>query len=275
MNGIFKINDCGDKYLNISENISSILSVEIKNLSRNIKKFISQYKNICFVENYNEKIIWLHEIVEIIRFEVDYEYPLDNLPSQLIKLVFLFGCNQTVDNLPSNIKIIYFGMNFNQSLDMLPESLEEIYLLSCFNCPIDNLPRGLKILTLSNAFAQSISNLPKGLIELSLGDSFTGNLTNLPQSLERIKIGNGFTNKITQLPPKLNQIIIPSKYKYMDEFKLIWKNFVKTKESYGMITFEKIKKMEKINQVKSESFVDIINLGFKNFIEYIQYDIFE
>jgi len=40
------------------------------------------------------KICWLSDTVKEIRFEVDYEYPLDNSPSDLVKLVMLFNCNK-------------------------------------------------------------------------------------------------------------------------------------------------------------------------------------
>jgi hypothetical protein len=269
---IFRI-DSNSKYLTISKNFPLILDIKTKN-------FINQYKKICFVDNYNEKIIWLPTSIKIIRFEVDYEYPLDNLPDELVKLVFVFTCNQKMDNLPMNLKIIYFGMNFNQSLDMLPESIEEIYLLATFNLPIDNLPIGLKVLTLSNNFSYPIYNLPRQLKELSLGDSFVHPLINLPSTIQTIKLGNGFSSKITQLPQKLKQIIIPSKYKYIDEFKLIWNNFHQINESHGMITFIKMKLEKNLNnEIKkcepNKSIVDTIILEFEKILSYIQYDIFE
>ena len=70
---------------------------------------MKEYKKISFTSEYNEKIIWLPDTTREIMFEVEYEYPLDNLPHCLIKLVCMFKCNQLMDNLPLNIKIIYFG----------------------------------------------------------------------------------------------------------------------------------------------------------------------
>lgn len=83
---MFKINAL-NKQLNICKNYSSQLDVSIKN-------FINQYDRIVFTDDYNEKIGWLPDTVMEIIFEVDYEYPLDNLPSGLIKLVLMFECNQ-------------------------------------------------------------------------------------------------------------------------------------------------------------------------------------
>jgi len=104
MNDIFRI-DTNTKYLSISENYSSVLDIKTKN-------FINQYEKICSINNYNEKIPRLPDAIKAIRFEVDYEYQLDNLLNELTKLVFLFGYNQKIDNLLMNFKIIYFWNEF-------------------------------------------------------------------------------------------------------------------------------------------------------------------
>ena len=108
-------------------------------------------------------------------------------------------------------------------------------------------------------------------------------MINLPNTIESIKFGNGFSSKIYQLPKKLKVIIISSKYKYLSEFKTVWKNYHQINESHGLITFVKNDKKKSncidinknLNQEITKSLVDSISYNLTNFIKYIQYDIFE
>lgn len=177
--------------------------------------------------------------------------------------------NIQTKNFISQYEKICFIDNYNEKIHWLPDTIKKIRFEVDYEYPLDNLPSELTKLVFLFECNQKMDNLPRDLEELSLGDSFVHQLINLPPMLQTIKLGNGFREKITQLPPKLKQIIFPSKYKYLSEFKLVWKNFHTTNETHGMITFTKIKenksnyKIKKSNQNKSIVFT--INSGFENF----------
>jgi hypothetical protein len=69
------------------------------------------------------------EIINI-KFECDYNFPLNNLPAHIESLVLYYNYNIELTNLPCNLKCLVLGCEYNKPLYYLPESyfLNKLYI---------------------------------------------------------------------------------------------------------------------------------------------------
>lgn len=149
--------------------------INLSGITIPIQKFIFHYK-------YGNLPLEIPKFVKELHF-YDFDYKLEDLPTNIEHVIIYKGFNHPVDNLGNNFKTIGFGANFSQPIDNLPSSLEKIILGINFIHPINNLPDGLKILLLhSNKYDFSlISKLPSSLVFLQIGTNDDIEL-NLPES---------------------------------------------------------------------------------------------
>lgn len=99
-----------------------------------------------------------------------FDYPLENLPTNINHVFINQGFNHVVDNLGNNFITIDFGRDFNQNISNLPSSLEKIVLGTSFTHSINNLPDNIKFIHLRNCMYEhnSIFKLPKSIILFQL-----------------------------------------------------------------------------------------------------------
>jgi hypothetical protein len=155
----------------------------ITNIPSNIKK-------IVFGSHFNKNIQpFLHPAINLLNFGYEFNLPIDNLPTELKKLILGVKFNQKVDNLPLGLEMIIFAGIFSQPIDMLPHSIKYIYLSGRFN--------------------QNIDNLPLGLVKIFLtGYNFSYPIDSLPDSVEIIKLNPIYKTEIKKLPTQLKTIFI-------------------------------------------------------------------
>lgn len=148
-----------------------------------VMNLLMEYKKVQFADTFNSRIDWLPEGITDIGLGMNFNQPLENLPST-VKRIIIGKYNDVGLSL------------FNQSLDYLPFGLEELYIKfgSKFNKPLNNLPHSLKILHLYSHFTYSINNFPDSLEYLNIRN-FDYNLTfTLPTNLKTIAICEYDTN---------------------------------------------------------------------------------
>ena len=87
---------------------------------------------------------------KILRFDADFNEPLDNLPEGIeeIRFDYLSQFNHRLDNLPQSLKLLKLGLSYNQPLDFLPAGLETLFISYYYKYPMVNFPIGLKKLGL-------------------------------------------------------------------------------------------------------------------------------
>jgi len=143
-------------------------------------------------------IIELIKKVDTIYFGMDFNQPVDNLPSKTF-----------VDSHDSCIRKINFGHSFNQPVDNLPNGVVELLFSSAFNQPLDNLPSSVNKIEICGMFNHHLDHLPSNLKYLSLICGFSQPLNNLPDSLEYIKLFcHGPNLRIDKIPPNLKTFIL-------------------------------------------------------------------
>lgn len=111
----------------------------------------------------------------------------------------------------SSLTSIRFTVEFNQSVDDLPPNLKKITFGICFYQPIDNLPPSLTHLKFakSSRFSNPIKNLPNSLTHLKFGRAFDSPLVgNLPPTLHSLTIGDNYTQPLSPLPPSLRILTV-------------------------------------------------------------------
>lgn len=119
-----------------------------------------------------------------------FNQPLGDLPNS-IKEIDMSKSNQfnySLDNLPSNLLILKLSLNYSEPLNNLPESLEYLELGSEYNKPLENLPSGLKTLRMSGRFNQPLRNLPNQLTVLELSDCYDQTISELPLNLKSLRM---------------------------------------------------------------------------------------
>ena len=102
----------------------------------------------------------------IFRYDVNIELSSDNIPKDIISLIFGHSFNQTVDMLPASIVELTFGYSFNQPVDMLPQKIKYLTFGHSFNQTVDMLPASIKELTFGYSFNQPVDMLPASMEEL-------------------------------------------------------------------------------------------------------------
>jgi hypothetical protein len=116
------------------------------------------YKNNNFVDNIIIDFANIEpNIIEIDLSFIKYDFPLNNLPSQIISLILDSDYNYPLDNLPCNLKQLVLGMKYNQPLEYLPESLEKLYIGINYSHNLINLPKNLQTLILHSNFLKNIN----------------------------------------------------------------------------------------------------------------------
>ena len=175
----------------------------------------------------------LPKSLKYLRFGTQFHQSVDNLPPNIIRLIFRFHFNQNVDKLPKKLKYLEFGHFFNQTVNHLPKTITHLNLGIVFNQDIPNLPPNLTHLILSRQFDKSVDTLPVTLIYLKFGMffrqkinryppkliclifgcCFNNNVDNLPQSLIYLKFDTHFNKPISNLPTNLSYLILGPVFK--------------------------------------------------------------
>ena len=167
---IFGVNDLGFVVLDLNNYDYSNDNI-VMNLLR-------EYKKVQFADRFNSRIDWLPEGITEIGLGMNFNQPLENLPSTTKKITIA--------------KYSDIGQSiFNQPLEYLPEGLEEFYIKFgiAFNQPLHNLPSSLKKLYIfSQAFTNNINHLPDGLEYLYIRSFDYNNTFTLPANLKTIEI---------------------------------------------------------------------------------------
>ena len=151
------------------------------------------YRRYCEYDIYND----------VIYFDYYFNRSLDNNILEILQ----------------KVKTIYFGPIFSFPIDNLPSNINKIVFCedSIFNHKIDNLPNGLQYLILGNYFNQPIDLLPSSLKKLVLGRDFDKSLDNLPNGLEELFLGFSFSQHLNCLPDSIKKIVVFDLYIYRDE----------------------------------------------------------
>ena len=125
------------------------------------KLIFSNYNNfICSIKEYYDDNYDQGGTFEFNMFNES----VNDLPSQLVQIVFGYCFNQPVDNLPNKLTHLYFDWSFNQPIDNLPNLLTHLSLGLKFNHTIENLPNSLILLHISKCYKKSFDNLPKSCV---------------------------------------------------------------------------------------------------------------
>ena len=104
-------------------------------------------------------LTWIELLSDVVLVLVNYNHPLDNLPSSI--RVLILDSNNKLPN--------YKGYEYSHSLNNLPNNLEELILNVNYFGSLNYLPPLIKHLHIRNCTRElSINNLPSGLLELHL-----------------------------------------------------------------------------------------------------------
>ena len=144
--------------------------------------------------------------IHTIKFDRDFNQPIDNLPNSIEKIELYGKFNQPIDNLPNSIKYLMLGNHFDQPINNLPNSLIKLNLGQYFNHPVDNLPNTIIELELDDSFNQPINNLPQSLKYLTLGNNFNQSVHNLPRTIIHLTFGYYFNQPIDNLPETITHL---------------------------------------------------------------------
>jgi len=190
-------------------------------LPREIKK-IYLYEELITILNTNI-ISQLDELEELYIYMINFNIPLNNLPSGLkILSICSEKFNQPVNNLPENLQYLYINSSsFNNNLDCLPSGLKVLSICSFnFTQELNNLPLELEILHLNinNGLSNSFDYLPDSIICLYLSGLYIkSKLSNLPIGLEVLyietsELENTSSARYSNLPQNIKQKLIKSRY---------------------------------------------------------------
>lgn len=145
---------------------------------------------------------------------MNFNLPLDDLPSSLLYLEIGPVFNHSIDNFEiklTNLNSLIIRNTFiiNFSLKKLPQSLKKLHIIDVFDDSIDYLPDGLEELIM-NSYNKEIKNLPKSLKIINFGTKYNQPLPELPSELEEIKFGLLFNQPIDKLKEllKLKKLIM-------------------------------------------------------------------
>ncbi len=180
---------------------------------------------IYFTDDKYEKLVF-HEWIKNLVIE-KYKYELDNLPTNLKKLLVFSSLYNVVnlDCLPINLKELSLmeqfisGLNFN--LDYLPENLEYLHILGRMKkCNLSNLPNNLDTLKLFLYDTEvNLESLPRNLKTLELDSEYKSPLTNLPDKLEKLSLSSDYEATFTDLPNSLREVVIRNDGSYSEKIK--------------------------------------------------------
>ncbi len=103
-------------------------------------------REINFSYEFDERIEYLPDDINIIMFNNRFNNNIDWLPNQVTHIHFGNDFDKPVDNLPNGLKFVSFGPNFSHPINCLPDSVEEIKVTQHYNSQdIKKLPKSLKI----------------------------------------------------------------------------------------------------------------------------------
>lgn len=159
--------------------------------------------NYFLDDDYSDRYCEFNIYNDVIYFDFYFNKPLDNYILEILQ----------------KVRTIYFGPLFSFPIDNIPSNINKIIFSedSIFNHKIDNLSNGLQYLILGNHFNQRIDLLPSTLKKLVLGRDFNQPLDNLPNGLEELYLGLCFSHHLTCLPESIRKIVIFDLYIYRDE----------------------------------------------------------
>ena len=170
-----------------------------------------------------------------------------NLLKEYKKVQFENQYNSTLDWLPEGITDINLGMQFNQPLENLPSTIKRITIVNnnggyvYFNQPLEYLPNGLEefSITFGKTFNQQLDNLPTSLKYLQIYSlEFIQNLNNLSDSIETIRIRTFDYNNTYKLPSNLKSIHIYEHKSNVDDLnKLEYTNLRALQNNHPNIEF--------------------------------------
>lgn len=92
-----------------------------------------------------------------------FDKPVDNYLTPLCslqRLSFMCNFNHPVNNLPTNIKKVLFGFRFNQPIDDLPDSITHLVFNYMFNQPVSKWPADIKYIALNTEYSHPLCGLP-------------------------------------------------------------------------------------------------------------------
>jgi hypothetical protein len=223
--------------------LHSLIDVNEKEFTTEQIDFIKQKKIYCLYYKSNYLITNIPECITHLIFH--HKCPNINiinfLHENFYHIEFSENFNYSVDNLPSELKNVQFGRLFNQPVDNLPLGLIRLQTGEQFNYSIDKLPESLEMLSLGKCFSQNIDNLPTNLKYIYFGKYFSYPIDSLPDSVETIKFAcsnRNFKHNINKLPSKIKLIKLPWFFECMDKGKIIHlKILAKIPESIEKIIF--------------------------------------
>lgn len=167
-----------------------ILGINDYDYSNNttVMNLLNTYKKVQFDNQFNSEISWLPEGITDINLGMNFNKPLENLPSTVKRIkiakyneIGYSSFNQPLDNLPNGLEEfkIHFGLLFNQSLDNLPPTLKKINIVSTvFDYPINNLPSNLEYIKLCKFDYNNTISLPSQLKQIHILE-YKSNVENL------------------------------------------------------------------------------------------------
>ena len=252
-------NDLDDKYYDIikNSNINTIhfndyFKGNILNLPDNIT-CIKFSKNVVFngklvlpskleilimPSKYNYKLIFPDTLKLLIIYE--YNYDLDNLPSDLHELRLLGDNNVKINMFPINLKKLILGIGYKQKIDIFPEGLQVFIDTYNYNYPIDNFPNSLINVVFGSKFQQDINLLPDSIKYLTLNCDYTKKINKYPNNLEELIIdGDNFYDRSSGiitidfniLPQSIKKIKFDSRCAY---------NIINVENINNLVNLEKI-----------------------------------
>ena len=171
---IFGMNDAGFVVLGLN-------NYDYSN-NNTVMNLLNTYKKVQFDNQFNSRISWLPEGITDINLGMNFDKPLENLPSTVKRInVGYASFNQPLDYLPNGLEefTINFGLLFNQSLDNLPPTLKKINIISTvFYYPINNLPSNLEYINISKFDYNNTISLPSQLKQIHILE-YKSNVENL------------------------------------------------------------------------------------------------
>ncbi len=215
-------------------------------LINQIIKMMEYFSEIDIKCEIKEKINYFPENITHLTLH-KYNFPVDNLPTNLKYLSLVNNYSHPLNNLPNGLEILIFqntesyyrtGIRFSQTLENLPENLKILYLSDNYVGSSLNFPVRLKEIAIQGNISFDLSELPQGVEKVVFGQLVkipiinlnlsikelviynSSGLINLPDNLEKLTIYNSHTNVIKYFPPNLKSIIFYS-HSYKQDYSIL------------------------------------------------------
>ena len=157
---------------------------------------------------------------------INFNQPVNNLPTGILNLILGYSFNCKVDNLPHSLIYLTFGCKFNQPINNLPPVLTELVLGSNkINYSMENLPSNIESIEFyQNNFECRLQYLPPKLKEIKFYyySKFNEPLNNLPDTIEHIKLSKYYTQEINKFPINLKSLSCVENYPWINKLKELY-----------------------------------------------------